>query len=324
MKRNENIDILRGIGIFSIILIHVNSWFLDDKIAFFIWNFGQFAVPVFVFCSTYLFFVKKLDYQQDGFLNYALKRLKRLLAPYYIFLVFYYAVFLIKDAKQIKFWEVLQSITLTSPGQEINWAILLFVYMFLITLFLILSWRKSKVIFIIYSILAFTSSFLLLTYQWPFNYKLIMWLPWSLIILFSWFFAKYEKHRWGYAFITIITVIIFITARAYLVASGKTLVFFANKYPPNLYYLAYGMFGTAFIYWLSTKSVFKPFEKAINYLSLHSYNIFFIHLWLIIAFTQFVNIKMFSWWQFLAIVLGLTILIQTAISRIKSYLFSTL
>ncbi len=317
MKRNENIDTLRGLGILSMIFVHITSWFLNDRSAFFIWNWGQFAVPVFVFCSTYLFFVKKQSLQQDGFTIYALKRLKRLLSPYYFFLIFYYLIFLIKDASRIKFQDVLQSVTLTSPGQEINWAILLFVYMFLITLLLIISWRKSKVIFIIFSFLALSSSLLLLSFSWPFNYKLIMWLPWSLIILFSWFFAKYERRGWSYAFIIVITFIIFIITRAYLAGFGKSLVFIANKYPPNLYYLSYGMLGTAFIYWLSTKNVFKPFEKVINYFSLHSYNIFFIHLWLIIAFVNFMNIKIFTWWQFFAIILGLTILIQSLINKAR-------
>lgn len=320
--RNKAIDILRGLGILTIIFIHVTSWYQFDPTARFIWNWGQFAVPVFVFCSTYLFFIKKLDYQKDGFLNYTLKRLRRLLVPYYVFLAFYYLIFLIKDPRLIVGKEVLQSITLTSPGQQINWAVLLFVYMFLITLFLIISWQKSRVFFVVFSVLSVFSSVLFLSYSWPFNYKTIMWLPWSLMILFSWVFAKFEKGKFFYPLTILGTGGLFVVLYLIKVSTGQSLTFFSNKYPPNLYYLSYGMFGTALVYWLSTKNVFKPFEKAINYLSLHSYNIFFIHLWLVVAFSQFTDIRRFVWWQLFLIILLLTLSMQFLIMQMKSLPYS--
>ena len=313
--RSKAIDILRGLGILTIIFIHVTSWYQFDPTARFIWNWGQFAVPVFVFCSTYLFFVKKLDYQKDGFLNYTFKRLRRLLVPYYIFLAFYYLFFFIKDPRLISGKEVFQTITLTSPGQEINWAVLLFVYAFVVTLILLLSWKKSKAVFVILSLLSIAFSILFLNYKWPFNYKTIMWLPWSLMILFSWVFAKFESKKFFYPLVIFGTGGLFVVLYLMKVSTGQSLTFFSNKYPPNLYYLSYGMLGTALVYWLSTKNVFRPFEKVINYLSLHSYNIFFIHLWLVVAFSQFMNIRQFAWWQFLLIILTLTVSIQAAYSK---------
>lgn len=313
--RNKAIDILRGLGILAIIFIHVTAWYTKDKTAYFIWNWGQFAVPVFVFCSTYLFFVKKEKYAQEGFVNYSLSRLKRLLIPYYVFLLFFYLIYFVKNPQSIRLWDVLRDITLTTPGNEVNWAVLLFIYLTILMFPLIELWRKSRHLFILYVFLAISSSLLLITYSWPFNYKLIMWLPWSLVILFSWYFARYETRKLFYPLTLLGTGLLFVGLYFLKDTFGNSFEFFKNKYPPNLYYLSYGMLAVTLIYYLAKKGVFDLFHKPIHFLSAHSYSIFFIHLLLIIAFSEFVDIQKFTWWVFFIVVLNLTLIIQSVINK---------
>jgi peptidoglycan/LPS O-acetylase OafA/YrhL len=316
--RNKGIDILRGLGILSIIFIHVTAWYTFDKTAYFIWNWGQFAVPIFVFCSTYLFFVKKGQYEQEGFIKYSLKRLKRLLLPYYWFLVFFFLIYIVKDFTKIHWQTILMQLTLTTPGTEPNWIVLLFVYLALLMFPLVELWRRARPFFVLYAVLALGSSLFLLSYTWPFNYKLIMWLPWSLIILFSWYFARYENRRFFYPFTTFATGLIFLTLYFSRNFFGNSFLLIGNKYPPDLYYLSYGMLAITLIYYLTKKGIFDFLQKPISFLSFHSYPIFFIHLLLVIAFSEFMNIRLLPWWGFFTITFTLAVVIQIGFGKIKS------
>lgn len=314
--RNKTIDILRGLGILAILLIHTTAWYTQNKAAYFIWNWGQFAVPAFVFCSTYLFFVKKEKYEQEGFLNYSLNRLKRLLSPYYFFLIFFYLIYVLKDATKIHWQSILMNVTLTTPGNELNWAVLLFVYLTILMFPLIELWGRARPIFILYAALSLTSSFLFLAYRWPFNYKLIMWLPWSLVILFSWYFARYEKRKFFYPLTLLGTGLLFVSLYLLKDAFVNSFEFFKNKYPPNLYYLSYGMFSITVIYSLAIRGLFDVLNKPIQFLSTNSYSIFFIHLWLIIALSEFMNIQRLTWWVFFLIILVLTLFAQFVLNAL--------
>ncbi len=316
--RNKAIDILKGLGILAIIFIHVTAWYTQDKTAYFIWNWGQFAVPVFVFCSTYLFFVKRQKYEQEGFVNYSLSRLKRLLIPYYIFLIFFYLIYLVKDATNIHWQSVLMNITLTTPGNELNWAVLLFIYLTILAFPLVGLWKKTRPAFILYAALSLSFSFLLFIYKWPFNYKLIMWLPWSLVILFSWYFARYEKRRLFFPLTLLWTGLLFVSLYLLKDTFGNSFEFIKNKYPPNLFYLSYGMFSATLIYYLAKRGLFDLAYKPIYFLSANSYSIFFIHLWLVITFSEFMNIQRLPWWLFFLIILSLTVIIQLGISKTKT------
>jgi len=56
MDRDKMIDNLRGMAMLAMIVIHSISYFFSDKLSFLIWDYSQWAVPVFFFCSFYLFF----------------------------------------------------------------------------------------------------------------------------------------------------------------------------------------------------------------------------------------------------------------------------
>ena len=90
MKRDRTIDTLRGLAMFAMMVIHACSYYLKDKTTLFIWDNLQWAVPVFVFCSFYLFFGRKDKFSASDWLPYLKKRLTKLLTPYYYFLAVFF------------------------------------------------------------------------------------------------------------------------------------------------------------------------------------------------------------------------------------------
>lgn len=315
-RRNE-IDILRGLGIFFIIIIHTAAYFLSQEPVFLLWNFGQFAVPLFVFCSTYLFYLKRNSYIKISYFSYVKKRLFRLLKPYYIFLLFYLPIVGAVSLKGVRWEQLARELTLATPGTEINWAVLLFVYMSALMPLLFLLYRKIKIAFFLYLLAALFASGLLLFYKPAINFRLVMWLPWSLIILFSWFFARYEEEVWFYPFTVLGVGGLFTTLSMILKTRGSSLIFFDNKYPPNLYFLSYGIFVVTILYLVAKKGAFNLplIKRPLIFLSENSYSIFFVHLLLIVAATKFLDVGKFVWWQFFSVLFVATVVVQAVLNR---------
>lgn len=314
-NRLFEIDILRGIGIFVIILIHTTSYFLSNPLAHAVWNFGQFAVPTFVFCSTYLFFKKNSTHEKLNFLSFEKKRLLRLLVPYWIYLFFFFTLVFLKNQKTIILSFLIRHLTLTTTGLEINWAVLLFIYLaFLSPIFILL--KKGRVLFSFFFFSSLLSSLVFLFTTPALNYKLTMWLPWSLILFYSWFFAKHEDEAWFLPLSIFVFLFVFLTSKLALVLTNHSVIFFDNKYPPNLNFLSYGILLTTILFIFAKKGFFdRPFLKiSIMFFSQNSYSIFFVHFLVIFTFLFFIGIKQFLWWQFAAIVLVASVIIQKLIN----------
>lgn len=316
-ERFYEIDILRGLGIFFIIIVHSAAYFLSSHPVFLLWNFSQFAVPVFVFCSTYLFFQKRKGYIKTSYSVYVWKRLSRLLLPYYVFLIFYLPLAGFVSFQKIELGGIMRELTLSTPGTEINWAVLLFVYVAALMPFLLFLYRKLKPAFFLYAGFALGVSSLFLFYKSLINFRLIMWIPWSLIVLYSWFFVRFEERGWFYPFTVLGTGGLFAILSMFLNTKGASLVFIDNKYPPNLYFLTYGIFVATALYLVAKKGAFNFVRKPVLFLSKNSYSIFFIHLLLIIAATKFFDVGRFTWGQFFGVLLGTTLIVQAVSSKIK-------
>jgi hypothetical protein len=125
-ERNETIDVLRGVSLLAVIFIHCLAYYLSDNVAHTLWNYSQFAVQVFVFCSGYLFFKKFIGTNTQPSFNYLFSRIKRLLVPYYIFLVTFIPIIYLTQRKKITFTFLLENI-LVKDGIDINWLVLLFI-----------------------------------------------------------------------------------------------------------------------------------------------------------------------------------------------------
>ncbi len=314
-NRNDQIDILRGIGIIAMILIHVTAWHKSDVIAFNLWNVSQFAVQVFIFCSGYLFFLKEQGRESVFTLKYFAKRATRLLIPYYIFLAFYLPLEIIESPQRLSLNYVFKSLTLTG-GPDLNWIILLFLSLALLMPLLLFLLRKHRFSFFIYLLVATFFSVALFKFQIS-NFKLIMWLPWSLIILISWLFVKFHN-RITSAYLAISCTVTALLLSFYLSVQNHSLLIIDNKYPPNLYYLLYGVAWISALWFvLSFMDLKKKAWNIVRFFSVNSYSIFFIHFW-IFTFMRVVLRVDLHWGYLFAIVMISSVVVQKGISYASS------
>lgn len=315
MERDKSIDNLRGLAMFAMMVIHAISYFFSDKLSFYIWDYSQWAVPVFLFCSFYLYFKnpKKLD--KFTFFSYLRKRFSRLLIPYYIFLFFFYILLYWFDKKSFFNFGQLKANIFIYGGLSFNWLVLVFVY-FIFLMPLIFWLKKYKYFYYGFFLLSIMSSIYFIFFR--INFRLIMWLPWSTLAFFTIFFIKNEKNWKKLSLTAIAFIIIFFILRIIEARIGHNLTQFENKYPPTLYHLSYGIFSTIIIFWLSKKNFFSyfNFEKLLYFLSLNSYSLFFIHILVMYSLNWF-DLKTNYWFTFFLIIIGTSSIIQLVLNRFK-------
>lgn len=297
MDRNKHIDNLRGLAMLAMIVIHACSYFLKDKTTYLIWNYLQWAVPLFVFSSFYVFFSrsKKIDIK---------KRIFRLLKPYYIFLFFYFGLLFFFEKKNFNLNYLSANIFLYK-GVDFNWLVLLYVY-FTFLMPVVLWMKNKKYLFYGFFVLSFLSSIYFI-FQ-PFNYRLIMWLPWSVFMYFTIFFFKNEKNIKLLNFTAVISLFVFILLYWVEVRIGHNLSHFANKYPPTLYHLSYGIFWVIILYRLSQLKVFASslVSKFLDFMSLNSYTLYFIHTLVLFVMVWTKYFTQWNWFMFFLVNLGLS------------------
>ena len=327
--RNSTIDSLRGLSIIAMIILHTNVYYLSygGWVSFF-WNWLQFAVPVFVFCSAYIFWRKPLSFEWSNIFSHTKKRVTRLLIPYYIFLLVFLPISFIKAPKNFNFTYILKSLTLTG-GIDINWLVLLFFMFIFLQVFLSWLFNRHHKWFYLYVTIAFVSSVVLLFIQPKFDYKLIMWLPWSLITIYAYYFVKYEKDKKWIIGSILIVITMFVISYQLLVIRNYSLRFFDNKYPPNLYILSYGI-GSITLLYLFFKFInprFKTITNILSFYSLYSYEIFFIQYVVIYLLNTYLKTIKCPPLGFFIVVLSITTTAQITLNRLRKMYtqrFSTL
>jgi len=318
MKRDRNIDNLRGLAILIMILTHTTAWYRAARSADFIWDFSHFVVPVFLFCSFFLFFNKPVELNWSNFFPYFKKRLLRLLVPYYIYLSIYSLMQFFLEGKKISVDYLIRS-AFFFGGPDSSWLVTLFVYLTIISPLIWHWYRKTKFWFYLYGATALGSTVYFLFNGYP-NYRQIMWLPWTVIIYFTLYFVTYIGKKVNRIMIlSLISFLLFFLLRFYLFSQHKTLVLFNNKYPPNLYYLSYGIFFVLFLYVLSSRGFFAVLksEKMLSFFSRYSYSIYFIQNLVIYGLDK-LNIRFGFWPVFFLAITGLTVIIQMGLTRMTN------
>jgi len=309
--RNGSIDFIRALAIIVMIYLHALAYYLDEKGVYFLWDIGQFAVPFFIFCSAYLFFVKDFPKKDFDPLAYIKKRLSRLLIPYYIFLTIAFAVIYLTRPKELTPAFAANSILLVA-GVDISWLVLLFVcFTFILPLLRYLI-QNHSLFFNLYSLIAFFSGFYLLAFHFRFNYRLIMWVPWSTILIYGYYYVKNAGNKKFLVFNIIGSLVVFILGFLYKKYPLPMIYLQANKYPPNAYFLSYGWF------FLNLILLFDVGRYRIFYfVSRHSYSLFFIQ-WLVIYILVFYHWHFkVSWPIFFLLILIISFLIQIAVNYLK-------
>ena len=318
-KRNTTIDFMRGLAVLLIILIHVTVYFRNNKIASVLWEYSQVAVPIFVFCSAYLYFSKTKQEQLS--VAYFWRRIKRLVIPYYAFLLFLFAYTLFFKNVSMQLQPMMKRIFfLNMSSNDIDWLVVLFLYfMILMPLIRILSYKP--ILFWIFTTISCISAIALLFTDSTLYFRLVMWLPWSLVLIVTYLVVRYESKKWFLPAIITTFLSLYIASRAFLLYSGDTLTLTENKYPPNIYYLSYGIFLMLLLY-----SIYKKYsskigfiQKYFDYFSTYSYSLFFIHFLILYYFLDFTEYEKMQWWGLFGIIIIISVVAQSILNRIQAF-----
>ena len=303
------------------IFIHATAYFLNQKYVYVLWDYSHFVVPLFIFCSAYVAFQRK-DAGSFSFTQ-IFKRLRRLLVPYYIFTVVLMLLFGFILHKEVSYQFILNWILLGS-GRDVGWLVVLFVYViFLIPIivrvskFHLLGNFLKKIVWLIPILLLFSSPIE--------SFRFMMWLPWTAFLIFVYWFTQDEEKRWFPWYVLVLFTVGFFLSRFVLISSNHTLVFTENKYPPNFYYLSYGIALITFLYYLhrflTRKRLFASWlQKVFDFLSKHSYSLFFIHFLFVYILKDLTNYRSLEWWGFFGTILSLSILTQIGINQLTHFL----
>lgn len=309
MVRNHDIDNLRGLAMLGMMVLHACSYFLYNKTVWLVWNYLEWSVPVFLFCSFYITFGnnKKIDFK---------KRLKRLYVPYLVFLSVYFFLVFFFEKNRFNLPNILASLFLYG-GMDFNWLVLLFIYFTLLVP--VVRWlEKYKFLFYGFFSLSLISSIVLIFFS-PLNYRLDMWLPWTVYIYFTYFFVKKENDKKFIGAIALVSILAFGGLYLLELKTNHNLSQYSNKYPPTLYHISFGIFSTIILYWLSKMKIFHVFNfhKILHFFSINSYSLFFIHILLIFLLTWTKAVKSMNVFSFFGVILGASVLLQIVLNNLQ-------
>lgn len=323
-ERNTDIDMLRGLSMFVMILIHTNAYHLGNKLAYILWDVSQFAVPVFLFCAAYIFFRKPFVFTPQTYTAYIWKRVTRLLIPYYLFLPIWLLIIYLHKPSDVTHAYIEQSLLL-SGGFDASWLVLLFIYLTLLMPVISFVYQSKPALLWLYALLCAGVAFFFLDNKLPFPFRQTMWLTWPLIVLFSLYVVHFESRKWFFVRTILLTGALFFLVHAYQYANGHSLAQFHNKYPPNLYHLSYGFMTITGLYALARLKAFNlsGIRNLFSFLSTNSYPIFFIHFFILIAIRFWGGSLKLGWVEFFLVTLVSTLVVQWTLNRIL-YFFSML
>lgn len=276
------IDNFRAFSLLGVIAIHTLSFHLSNSLTLWWWNFLQFVVVAFVFCSGFV----GAHYQDDlstlqSWLPWYKKRIGRLYIPFLVYFFIHFFLFILFPStfshfgmqKSVSFF--IGSLLLLW-GTNTNWLPLIFIEL---TLFLpIIFFCMKKKLLWIYLTFAFlvTSYFTLFHFSYAY-YRFVMWVPWSFIFLIG--IYNYLKPSFkNFITMSIVSGCVFLGSTSLLLLQHRSLIFYDNKYPPNFYYLSFGILGTLlFASLFSYLNLPNSVQRITSYVSQNSYALFFIH-----------------------------------------------
>ncbi len=288
------------------IAIHTLAYFLSNRFYHSLWNYSNFVVQMFLFSSAYLFFIR----ESSGKFSYIVKRVWRLIAPYYLFLLAYFGLLLAFEPKKITAPFIVKNLLLVG-GVDINWLVILFLYMaVLMPLIGILTTKNKWLVHLIFFI-SVISATVLLFIKSPLPYKILMWLPWLTIPMITYYFTRAEKNKSTPFIMTFLSFLIFLGTAKVIALRQTSPIFFNNKYPPNIYFLSYGVawIGVLLVLFQSIKNQ-KRITDIFNFFSKYSYSLFFIHYLVIYLVSKTIPYTKLGWPFFFLLVLFSSVIVQ--------------
>jgi peptidoglycan/LPS O-acetylase OafA/YrhL len=288
-KRYIDIDILRAIAIIGVMVTHSLALFLGTNTVNLIWNYLHFVVVGFVSCSGYIIGRQYLLENRGFTFSWFKKRFFRLYIPYLVYLLsfllsaYIYTTFFHGKSTSLSLSFLFKSILLIG-GADIGWLTLLFLQLTILTPLLLFITQKNKVYFITLMLIGI---FCLYNTFYPLSSiysRMIAWLPWSFIYLLGMGLAKLDFIHTNFSkklyLLSFTSAIIWVILRYILISHGSNLTFTLHKYPPDLFYLSYGIGINSFLIWLIRKlsSINQRTINIVNFLSKNSYSMFLLQL----------------------------------------------
>jgi peptidoglycan/LPS O-acetylase OafA/YrhL len=291
--RDFAIDIWRAIAVVAMIIVHVSSLYLKDSVTIFFWSYLQWVVPAFVFSSIFVANERPNSniFGVHSFITYLKKRIRRLLMPYYAWLVIYLFVVWLISGK----WEsgkyIFDSLTLTG-GSDYNWLVLLFVYIALVSPIISHFSKKPKhALVLLITMLVGAAYSVLVFFVKPIvggNFRLTMAIPWiSIVIFFVLWCRIWRQGHKTIAYTLIMFSGLFFFLWHVIFVSGRTIRYelYYHKYPPDIYFMLFSFF-TAPLGYILSRSIIAMFAdiphstmgQVISFMSRRSYTIYFVHI----------------------------------------------
>lgn len=283
-SRDATIDSLRAISILLMIVLHINPYF--PKLAFtgWTWSWGQWVVPAFILCSLAVD-TSQIQTAKD-YMLYLWKRAKRLLIPYYVWLLAYLGLLAFLGHKQISFKILLTNVSFTG-GIDFNWLVLLFIYITLALPFLRKVVEKSESASLVILLLSMTTSSVFLSNRshWNSTYRWWMIIPWYGITLGILLFLKWWRQKSWRKIATFFTTNLGIFTYWYLYFQSHKITThtYYHKYPPDIYFVSFSIW-TVILSYVIIFFASKRLEQTgwvlrfLTYVSTRSYTIFFVHI----------------------------------------------
>ncbi|MDV7750019.1 acyltransferase [Enterococcus faecium] len=267
------IDYLKVIGLFLVILAHVNApgWLMQIR---------SFDVPLLVFLSAYL---AGKSFNNYNVRSYYKKRILRLAVPAWLFLVVFYAVIIVVYEKPSGV-DVLKAFFFQRDAYMVGMLWVIWVYLvcaFLMPLLLKMGYNKKAVALIVlcyacYEIVCAVSDL----ENNRFIYNTIMTIiPWGCVSFIGYNYNKISrKHKVMLA--SILTSVFLLSLIWKYVSNGYLVQTNEFKYPARLYYLSYAIPVTMVFFEVIKKLALKG-NKVIEFISGSSLWIYLWHILLL-------------------------------------------
>ncbi len=301
-----DIDALRAVAMLLVIVTHVYSYNLGSAARNAVWNYLHFVVPVLIYCSGYVLYLKYKDtrWTIPGIVRWWKKRAMRLALPYYIFFVLHYLLWLLFPAyfsvfaMQKTFSYV--GASLLFIGIDYGWLPLLFLELMMLSPLLLTLMRSKEGAIALWGI-SLGSAMLFFFRQPHTDYRLIMWLPWSAIMLLSFWYARAAaklppRRRLVLSLLAAFICFLLFDAGAWIATAWhRDLTLTLHKYPPDIWYLTYGTgIGALLLAATQIRIPYPWITQAVTWISAKSYELFFVHYIVVDVFRTYQHVHMLS------------------------------
>ena len=278
-NRIQYIDFLKFIGLTGIIIAHVSSpdWAMMLR---------NFDVPLMVILSSILNIRSYSNkHLTPGVFVYS--RLKRLLIPTWIFLLFYFILQLLFSGKIMGASYYIYSFCLTRYGIGYVWIMLVFLYSALFVPFsAIINKRKYGFLFIIVLYILYELFFQLhIGAQYKIVDTTIYYLiPYGALTYLGCCYSNMKKQT-KYIILCIACFLFIGLGIYYWMLNGAFQSVQFAKYPPRLYYMSYGVACSFALLIICENRQFKIYDnKLIRFVATHSMWIYLWHILILSAY----------------------------------------